>query len=106
MLALNDPLQRGDNLLPGNLGFWQPTSFVPTSIVWTVQLAAVIGGHIVGAWEGQTVLTRDEERSAPHTETGSPFLRQLPLAVLMVCVTTVTLCSLGQAVIVSAPAAG
>jgi hypothetical protein len=33
-------------------------------------------------------------------------MRQLPLAVLMVCLTSVTLWSLGQAVIVTAPPGG
>jgi hypothetical protein len=101
VLALNDPLLRGDNLLPGDLGFWQPTSFIPTSIVWTIQLAAVVGGHIVGAWAGHTVLTQDEGRQ--NLATRSPVMRQLPLAVLMVCLTTITLWSLGQAVIVATP---
>ncbi len=102
ILALNDPLQRGDNFLPGNLGFFQPTSFIPTSIVWTIQLAAVVGGHIVGAWAGHSVLTQDE--GPEPVGTGSPVMRQLPLAVLMVTLTTITLWSLGQAVIVAAPA--
>jgi hypothetical protein len=96
--ALNDPLLRGDNLLPGNLGFWQPSAFIPTSIVWTVQLAAVVGGHIVGAWAGHAVLAQDEGRA--------PALRQLPLALLMVTLTTITLWSLGQAVLVTTPASG
>ena len=104
ILALNDPLQRGANLLPGNLGFYQPTSFIPTSIVWTIQLAAVVGGHIVGAWAGHSVLVQDEG-PAPAA-TGSPVMRQLPLAVLMVSLTSLTLWSLGQAVIVTTPATG
>jgi hypothetical protein len=102
ILAINDPLQRGTNLLPGDLGFWQPTSFIPTSIVWTIQLAAVIGGHVVGAWAGHTVLVQDEARGH-RPGARSPLARQLPLAVLMVCLTSVTLWSLGQAVIVTAP---
>lgn len=109
IIALNDPLQRGTNLLPGNLGFWEPSSFLPTSIIWTIQLAAVVGGHIVGAWAGHTVLTQDESRGARaggRVASGSPLLRQLPLAVLMVCLTSLTLWSLGQAVIVTAPASG
>jgi hypothetical protein len=101
VLALNDPLLRGDNLLPGNHGFWVPTSFIPTSIVWTIQLAAVVGGHIIGAWAGHTVLTRDAAASDADVTRSSPIMRQLPLAILMVCLTTVTLWSLGQAVIVS-----
>jgi hypothetical protein len=106
ILALNDPLQHGNNLLPGNVGFWQPNSFLPTSIVWTLQLAAVVGGHIVGAWAGHTVLTQDESRATKPLNQPSPLMRQLPLAVLMVCLTSVTLWSLGQAVIVTAPATG
>jgi hypothetical protein len=96
--ALNDPLMRGDNLLPGNLGFWQPAAFIPTSIVWTIQLGAVIGGHILGAWSGHTVLWRDRGRA--------PAVQQLPLAVMMVCLTALTLWSLGQDVLVTTPASG
>ena len=106
VLALNDPLQHGDNLLPGNLGTWQPTGFLPTSIVWTIQLAAVVGGHIVGAWAGHTVLTQDDDHATRRVASSSPLMRQLPLAVLMVCLTSVTLWSLGQAVIVAAPGTG
>jgi hypothetical protein len=104
LIALNDPLLRGDNFLPGNLGFWEPSSPLPTSIVWTIQLAAVVGGHIVGAWAGHSVLTQDQD-AAPGVQR-SPIMRQLPLAVLMVCLTSVTLWSLGQAVIVTAPPGG
>ena len=100
--ALNDPLLHGANLLPGNLGFWEPTSFIPTSIVWTIQLTAVVGGHIVGAWAGHTVLTQDEAAADRGVPGPAPIMRQLPLAILMVCLTTVTLWSLGQAVIVAA----
>ncbi len=92
ILALNDPLIRGDNLLPADLGFWEPTSFIPTSIVWSIQLAAVVGGHIIGAWAGHAALADEEGRA--------PIARQIPLAVLMVVLTTVTLWSLGQSVIV------
>ena len=89
ILALNDPLLRGDNLLPGNLGFWQPQPFLPTSIVWTIQLAAVVGGHVVGAWAGHAALVEEGLRVEPR--------RQLPLAALMVALTSLTLWSLGQA---------
>ncbi|CAN5822369.1 hypothetical protein BH24CHL6_BH24CHL6_02200 [soil metagenome] len=89
--ALNDPLQRGDNLLPFDLGFYEPALFMPTAIVWTIQLAAVVGGHVLGAWAGHTVLARSGLAVRP--------LSQLPLAGLMVLLTSVTLWSLGQAVI-------
>lgn len=96
--ALNDPLMTGDNLLPANLGFWQPASFIPTSLVWTIQLGAVIGGHIYGAWAGHAVLARERGRA--------PAMQQLPLAVVMVCLTALTLWSLGQDVLVTAPPTG
>jgi hypothetical protein len=90
--ALNDPLLRGDNLLPFNLGLWEPVAFLPVSIVWSIQLAAVVGGHIFGAWAGHAALADGHGRA--------PIRRQMPLAVLMVVLTTITLWSLGQAVIV------
>jgi hypothetical protein len=91
--ALNDPLMRGQNLLPFNLGFWEPSLFLPTSVVWSIQLAAVIGGHVLGAWSGHAAMARRGER-------GRTIAAQLPLAALMVVLTTVTLWSLGQAVLV------
>jgi hypothetical protein len=91
--AVNDPLLRGDNLLPGNLAFFEPGLPIPAAVVWSIQLAAVVGGHIVGAWAGHAALARDEGRR------GSPLATQLPLAALMVVLTSVTLWSLGQAVL-------
>lgn len=88
--ALNDPLLRGDNLLPFDLGFYQPSLFLPPAFVWSIQLAAVVGGHIVGAWAGHAVLA-EGRRAVPS--------RQLPLAALMVVLTSVTLWSLGQSVL-------
>jgi hypothetical protein len=92
--ALNDPLQRGDNLLPPGLAFFQPVAFLPAALVWTLQLGAVVGGHITGAWAGHAALTGSDRRSM--------LRRQLPLATLMVTLTSITLWSLGQAVIVAA----
>jgi hypothetical protein len=91
--ALNDPLLRGANLLPLDLAFWEPTLFVPTSVLWSIQLGAVIGGHIVGAWAGHAAMARQEG--------GTTVVAQLPLAALMVVLTTITLWSLGQAVLIS-----
>jgi hypothetical protein len=91
--AINDPLLRGDNLLPGNLAFFEPGLPIPAAVVWSIQLAAVVGGHIVGAWAGHAALARDDERQ------GSPIAMQLPLATLMVVLTSVTLWSLGQSVL-------
>ena len=66
------------------------TSCHPRSL-WSIQLAAVVGGHIVGAWAGHAALA----------EEGQTFQirRQLPLAALMVALTSLTLWSLGQAVL-------
>jgi hypothetical protein len=91
--ALNDPLLRGQNLLPFDLGFWEPTLPLPTSVLWSIQLAAVVGGHIVGAWAGHAVMAREKG--------GTTVAAQLPLAALMVALTTITLWSLGQAVLVT-----
>ena len=91
--ALNDPLLRGSNLLPFDLGFWEPSLFLPTAVLWSIQLAAVIGGHIVGAWAGHAQMARGEG--------GTTLAAQLPLAILMVALTTITLWSLGQAVLIN-----
>ena len=96
--ALNDPLQRGDNLLGLDLGFHEPELFLPTAIVWSIQLAAVVGGHVLGAWAGHAELERIGAAARP--------LRQLPLAALMVLLTSVTLWSLGQNVIAEPEARG
>jgi hypothetical protein len=90
VLALNDPLLRGDDLLPLPFSAWQPTLFLPVSIVWSIQLAAVVGGHVLGAWSGHAALQRQDAASP---------MRQLPLAALMVFLTSLTLWSLGQEVI-------
>lgn len=91
--ALNDPLLRGANLLPLDLAFWEPTLFMPTAVLWSIQLAAVVGGHILGAWAGHAQMA-----GRPG---GTTLVAQLPLAALMVALTTITLWSLGQAVLIA-----
>lgn len=88
--AINDPLVRGDNLLPFDMALYEPAPFLPAAVVWSIQLAAVVGGHIAGAWAGHAALA-EEGRTAS--------LQQVPLAALMVVLTSVTLWSLGQAVL-------
>ena len=76
------------------------SSWLPPGLVWTVQLAAVVGGHMLGAWGGHVVAARESgapRGAARHRQ------RQLPLAVIMVALTTLTLWSLGQALVVQAP---
>jgi hypothetical protein len=90
LVAISDPLQRGDDLF--GTAFNEPVSdFLAPGLVWTLQLVAVVGGHMIGAWGGHVAAVRDA---------GSDVrLRQIPLAAVMVGLTTVTLWSLGQAVV-------
>lgn len=103
VIAVADPLQQGWDI--GNFGwaFFEPMSgFLPAGLVWTVQLAAVVGGHMLGAWAGHVVSAREtgaERGAVGHRR------REVPLAVIMVALTTLTLWSLGQALVVQAPAA-
>jgi hypothetical protein len=100
IVAIADPLQQGWDLGGFGWAFFEPTqAFLPPGLVWTIQIAAVVGGHMLGAWGGHVVY------AATH-QTGSRVRRQreVPLAVLMVALTTLTLWSLGQTLIVEAPA--
>jgi hypothetical protein len=97
IIAVSDPLQKGWNLF--GTAFYQPTgAWLPPGLVWTLQLAAVVGGHMHGAWGGHVVAAE-----AAPANLGARALRllQLPLAVVMVGLTTLTLWSLGQAILVT-----
>jgi hypothetical protein len=97
VIALSDPLQKGWNLF--GTAFYIPSgAFLPPGLVWTIQLAAVVGGHMLGAWGGHVVAA---ESAAPGLGTRALRMLQLPLAVVMVGLTTLTLWSLGQAVVVT-----
>jgi hypothetical protein len=91
--ALNDPLAQGHNLMPAQWATFEPTLFVAVSLIWSFQLAAVVGGHIAGAWAGHALI---ESESGPGR---TRLAREVPLAVLMVLLTALTLWSLGQEVI-------
>ncbi|HET7494539.1 MAG TPA: hypothetical protein VFJ80_03760 [Candidatus Limnocylindrales bacterium] len=97
VVALSDPFQRGWDLF--GTAFYEPTgAWLPPGLVWTVQLAAVVGGHMLGAWGGHVVAALE----APRSLLGRTLtLRQVPLAVVMVALTTLTLWSLGQAIVVT-----
>lgn len=92
VVALSDPLQRGWDLL--GTAFFEPSGdWLPPALVWTVQLAAVVGGHMLGAWGGHVVAAwhlgaRDDAVELRR--------RQVPLALVMIFLTTLTLWSLGQ----------
>jgi hypothetical protein len=97
LIAISDPLQRGWDLF--GTAFHEPSgAFLPPGLVWTVQLAAVVGGHMLGAWGGHVVAAAE---APPSLNAVGLRLRQVPLAVVMVGLTTLTLWSLGQAILVN-----
>ena len=101
IIAVSDPFQKGWDLF--GTAFFSPTAaWLPAGLVWTVQLAAVVGGHMLGAWGGHVVAAADAPRGITARDLR---FRQLPLAIVMVSLTTLTLWSLGQAIIV-APTTG
>jgi hypothetical protein len=97
VVAISDPLQTGADLF--GTAFYEPSGAgLPPGLVWTLQLAAVVGGHMLGAWAGHVVAALD----APRELAGRPLtVRQVPLAIVMVALTTLTLWSLGQAIVVN-----
>jgi hypothetical protein len=114
LVAISDPLQRGDDLF--GTAFLEPSgAWLPPGLVWTAQLAAVVGGHMLGAWAGHVTAQRDMDAAltskpardrrhrkihAPQTgPTRDVRTREIPLAVMMVALTTLTLWSLGQAIV-------
>jgi hypothetical protein len=101
IVAIADPLQQGWDLGGFGWAFFEPSSsWLPPGFVWTIQIAAVVGGHMLGAWGGHVVAARRAPRGArAHRR------REVPLAVIMVALTTLTLWSLGQTLIAAAPAA-
>jgi hypothetical protein len=97
VIAISDPLQKGWNLF--GTAFYAPSgAWLPPGLIWTLQLAAVVGGHMLGAWGGHVVAA---ESAAPGLGTRALRVLQLPLAVVMVGLTTLTLWSLGQAIVVN-----
>lgn len=92
LVAISDPLQLGWDLF--GTAFFEPgTAWIPPAALWTVMLAAVVGGHVLGAWSGHVVAVRDAPSRSDVRR------RQLPLAALMVGLTVTTLWSLGQTVV-------
>lgn len=103
VIAVSDPLQQGWDLF--GTAFFQPvSSFLPPGVVWAVQLAAVVGGHMLGAFAGHLAAVGDRPvDDVPEAELRALRLRQVPLAVFMVFLTMTTLWSLGQAIVTVAP---
>jgi hypothetical protein len=97
IVAISDPLQQGADLF--GTAFYQPDAyFLQPGLVWTVQLASVVGGHMIGAWAGHLASAREARHDVR--------LRQVPLAVVMVFLTTLTLWSLGQSIVKNPESAG
>jgi hypothetical protein len=101
IVAISDPLQQGWDLF--GTAFYEPgLAWIPTSALWSLQVGAVIVGHIVGAWAGHAVAARERATDHGRGRTARAQLRradrraQLPLAILMVGLTALTLWSLGQ----------
>ena len=100
LIALTDPFQRGWDLF--GWAFRESNGdWLPPSLVWTIQLAAVVGGHMLGAWAGHVTAALDAPPGIDHRALRA---REIPLAIVMVLLTTLTLWSLGQAIVVEAPA--
>jgi len=92
VIAASDPFQLGWDLF--DTAFYEPTiDWLPISMLWFIVFASVVGGHVIGAWTGHLA-------SSPSDADASKVKRaQLPLAVIMVTLTTLTLWSLGQSII-------
>ncbi len=100
IVAISDPFQQAWDLF--GTAFFEPSlSWMPTSALWSLQVGAVVIGHIVGAWAGHAVARKDAATTsgsgtAASGRGGARVRAQLPLAILMVGLTTLTLWSLGQ----------
>ena len=67
LVAISDPFQQAWDLF--GTAFFEPSlTWVPTSALWSLQVGAVVIGHIVGAWAGHAV---GRSEGASRTRTGS-----------------------------------
>ena len=96
VVALSDPFQQGWDLF-GTVRYEPTDDFLSASVVWTIQVTAVVLGHVVGAWLGHAAV-RERRRAGEDTS-------QWPLAALMIGMTVVALWSLGQNLVFVAEAA-
>jgi hypothetical protein len=101
VLLVSDPFGLGWDLL--GVGEFEPqTGWLPGSVAWSLQLVAVVGGHVIGAWAGHAAALRDAagpDRRVSAAEARAVQRRQIPLALLMVGLTALTLWSLGQTIV-------
>jgi hypothetical protein len=95
LVAISDPFQQGWDLF--GTAFWEVSiTWLPGALIWLCQLLAVVGGHATGAWVGHAAAVT---QAGPGADRRLLVRRQIPLAVLMVVLTVVTLWSLGQLVV-------
>ena len=96
LIAISDPFQQAWDLF--GTAFMEPSSaWLPTGALWSIQVGAVVIGHVVGAWAGHAVARTEAADPASSRGQRRVGVRgQLPLAILMVGLTTLTLWSLGQ----------
>lgn len=87
VVALSDPLQQGWDLL-GTARWETQDEWAVSSVVWTIQVTAVVIGHVVGAWLGHSTVR--------HSRAQGRQVSQWPLAALMIAMTVLALWSLGQ----------
>ncbi len=97
-VAVSDPLQSGSDYF-GTASFEPTGTWLPPALVWGLQVIAVVGGHMAGAWAGHVVASRDAGLVG-QIATREIRIRQVPLAIMMVALTTLTLWSLGQALFI------
>ena len=114
VIAVSDPLQTGADLF-GTAFYQVQSGWLPPGLVWTAQLAAVVGGHMLGAWAGHVTAQREMDaiagarppRDMRHRKIHDAKVpvardvrtREIPLAVVMVVLSMLTLWSLGQAIV-------
>ncbi len=97
-IAATDPLGLGWDLL--GIGEFEPSgAWIAPWLAWGIQLGAVVAGHVVGAWAGHAAAVRAVAGVPAALAAADVRLRQVPLAVLMVTLTTLTLWSLGQNIV-------
>ena len=85
------PFAAGANLLPLDLGFWEPTLFLPTAVLWSIQLGCGGGRphrRRMGRSRGPGVASERDDAPYPAAARGADG-----------ALTTITLWSLGQAVL-------
>jgi hypothetical protein len=95
LVAISDPFQQGWDLF--GTAFWKVSiAWLPGAVIWLIQVLAVVGGHAIGAWAGHAAAVT---QAGPGADRRQIVRRQIPLAILMVALTVVTLWSLGQLIV-------